>query len=186
MAARRGVLIHRLLERLPDVASEQRREVGSAWLARQGKDLDAGERDEMLEKALEVLAEPSFAGVFSAAALGEVPLAATVSGQVIAGTADRLLVERDRITVVDFKTARRPPGSLTEIQESTLRQMSAYAAALEAIYPGREICAAVLYTHTPALFAIPGQMLAERKALLSTKSQSFAAPPLSERDERLD
>jgi ATP-dependent helicase/nuclease subunit A len=186
MAARRGVLIHRLLERLPDVASEQRREVGSAWLARQGKDLDAGERDEMLEKALEVLAEPSFAGVFSADALAEVPLAATVSGQVIAGTADRLLVEQEKITVVDFKTARRPPGSLTEIQESTLRQMSAYAAALEAIYPGREICAAVLYTHTPALFAIPGQMLAERKALLSTKSQSFAAPPLSERDERLD
>jgi ATP-dependent helicase/nuclease subunit A len=175
VAARRGVLIHRLLERLPDVAPEERRDAGRAWLARQGEDLGPRDRDEMLESALNVLAEPSFAGVFSAAAMAEVPLAATVSGQVIAGTADRLLIEPQKITVVDFKTARRPPASLAEIPESTLRQMAAYAAALEAIYPGREICAAVLYTHTPALFAIPGDMLAERKALLSTNSQSFAA-----------
>jgi ATP-dependent helicase/nuclease subunit A len=185
-AARRGVLIHRLLERLPDVAPERRREVGGAWLQRQGDEIGSAERNEMLQKAIEVLAEPSFAGVFSTAALAEVPLAATVSGQVIAGTADRLLVESDKVTVVDFKTARRPPGSLAEIPEGTLRQMSAYAAALEAIYPGREICAAVLYTHTPALFAIPAEILAERKRLLPTNSQSFAASPLSERDEHLD
>jgi hypothetical protein len=37
----------------------------------------------------------------------------------------------------------------------------------------------VLYTHAPALFAIPGEMLAERKALLSNNSQSFADDRLS-------
>jgi ATP-dependent helicase/nuclease subunit A len=178
-AARRGVLIHRLLERLPDVAPELREEAARAWLARQAGDLGAAERDEMLTSALGVLAKSAFAAVFSDAALAEVPLAATVAGQVIAGTADRLLIEPGRITVVDFKTARRPPASLAEIPESTLRQMAAYAAALEAIYPGREICAAVLYTHAPALFAIPGEMLAERKALLSNNSQSFADDRLS-------
>jgi ATP-dependent helicase/nuclease subunit A len=178
LAARRGVLIHRLLERLPDVPPERRAELGNAWLARQAGELDAGERAEMLRSALEVLADPAFAGVFSSSALAEVPLAAIVGGQVIAGTADRLLVEHDKVTVVDFKTARRPPVSLADIPDGTLAQMGAYAAALEAIYPGREICAAVLYTHTPALFAIPSATLAERKALLSTKSQSFAAAPV--------
>jgi ATP-dependent helicase/nuclease subunit A len=177
-AARRGVLIHRLLERLPDVVPERREDAGRAWLARQADDLEADERAEMLASALAVLAEPAFADVFSPAALAEVPLAATVSGQVIAGTADRLLITPDKVTVVDFKTARRPPGSRAEIPESTLRQMAAYTAALEAIYPGREIGAAVLYTHTPAMFAITAAMLAERKALLSTNSQSFAAPPV--------
>jgi ATP-dependent helicase/nuclease subunit A len=178
VAARRGVLIHRLLERLPDVPPERRLEAGRAWLARQGADLDQVERDAMLDSALAVLADPAFAQVFSPAALAEVPLAATVGGIVIAGTADRLLIEPNRITVIDFKTARRPPASLAEVPESTLRQMAAYAATLEVIYPGREICAAVLYTHAPRLIAIPGAELAARKGLLSTDAESFPPTPV--------
>jgi ATP-dependent helicase/nuclease subunit A len=173
VAARRGVLIHRLLERLPDVAPETRQPSAAAWLARHAADLAEAERAEILAAALAVLAEPGFAAVFSPAALAEVPLAATVGGQVVAGTADRLLIEPGRVTVVDFKTARRPPASLGEVPESTLRQMAAYAAALEVIYPSREICAAVLYTQTPRLIAIPGEMLGARKSLLSISAESF-------------
>ncbi|MGN3973443.1 double-strand break repair helicase AddA [Tsuneonella sp. SYSU-LHT278] len=176
IAARRGVLIHRLLERLPDVAPPAREDAARRWLARQAPDLEEGERAEMLTSALGVVAEPDFSEVFSSASLAEVPLAATVAGQVIAGTADRLLVEPDRVTVVDFKTARRPPSSLEEVPESTLRQMAAYVAALVAIYPDREIRAAVLYTQTPLLIEIPAAMLASRKALLTAKSESFAQP----------
>jgi ATP-dependent helicase/nuclease subunit A len=176
IAARRGVLVHRLLERLPDVAPAEREAAARAWLDRQAADLSPVDRAEMLASALAVLGEPGFAEVFSPGALAEVPLAATVDGQVIAGTADRLLVEPGKVTVVDFKTARRPPGSLEEVPESTLRQMAAYAAALSEIYPGREICAALLYTQTPRLIAVPAAMLAERKSLLSTKSESFALP----------
>jgi ATP-dependent helicase/nuclease subunit A len=61
--------------------------------------------------ALAVLDHPGFAAIFSPEALAEVPLAATVDGVVVAGTADRLLIEATRITVVDFKTTRRPPAS---------------------------------------------------------------------------
>lgn len=178
VAARRGVLVHRLLERLPDIAPDTRQEAARGWLARQADDLPESERADMLASALAVLEEPGFAAVFSAAALAEVPLAATVEGQVIAGTADRLLVEPEKVTVVDFKTARRPPASLAEVPESTLRQMAAYAAALAAIYPGREIAAAVLYTQTPLLIEIPAAVLAARKALLSAKSESFPPPPV--------
>ena len=56
--------------------------------------------------------------------------------------------------------------------------MAAYAAALEVIYPDREICAAVLYTHAPQLIAIPGAELAARKSLLSTDAESFPTPPV--------
>ncbi len=175
-AARRGVLIHRLLERLPDIPAELREVAGRAWLERQASDLEPAVLADMLASAIAVLAEPDFADVFSPAALPEVPLAATVGGVVIAGTADRLLIEQTKVTVVDFKTARRPPRSLADIPESTLRQMAAYAAALEAIYPGREISAAVLYTHTPQMFAIPQEMLAARKSHLSTPTESFPSP----------
>lgn len=175
VAARRGVLLHRLLERLPDIASGDREAAARSWLERQARELSDHDRGEIASAALAVLSTPEFAEIFGSDAMAEVPLAAVVDGQVIAGTADRLLVEPDRITVVDFKTARRPPATLEQVPETTLLQMAAYAAALEAIYPGREIVCAVLYTQTPHLIAIPGTMLSARKGALSAKSESFAS-----------
>ncbi|WP_374405823.1 double-strand break repair helicase AddA [Pelagerythrobacter sp.] len=177
-AALRGTLTHRLLERLPDVAPQARGEIAGAWLERQGQGLSPEARGEVLSSSLAVLADPSFAHVFAPGALAEVPLAAIVDGQVVAGTADRLLVEPERVTVVDFKTARRPPQSLDQMPRSTLRQMAAYAAALAEIYPGRTIEAAVLYTQAPRLIAIPAEVLAAQKAALSTAQERFDAPPV--------
>jgi ATP-dependent helicase/nuclease subunit A len=110
-----------------------------------------------------VISHPDWAELFGPSALAEVPLAATVGGQVIAGTADRLLVEPDRVLVADFKTARRPPASLAQVPPSTVRQMAAYVAALAVIYPGRRIEAAVLYTQTPQLIPLPAELLAANK-----------------------
>ncbi len=166
-AARRGTLIHALLERLPELAQDRRADAARRWLARQATDLAEAAREEMAAAAMTVLDTPDWAELFSPAALAEVPLAATVEGRVIAGTADRLLVTQSRVMVVDFKTAARPPRSLEDIPLTTLRQMAAYVAALEVIYPGREVGAAVLYTQTPQLFALPGELLGEHKAHLS-------------------
>ena len=49
--------------------------------------------------SLAVLDTPDFTELFGPHALAEVPLAATVGGQVIAGTVDRLLVTPDAVTV---------------------------------------------------------------------------------------
>jgi len=87
-------------------------------------------------------------------------LAATVDRVVVSGTVDRLLVEESRITVVDFKTTRRPPETADEIPAATLKQMAAYVAALEVIYPSRDVRAGVLYTHAPQLFEIAPETLA--------------------------
>lgn len=177
-AARRGSLIHALLERLPDVPASARTDAARGWLARQGADLPEALRDEMLADALAVLDHPDFAPIFSPQALAEVPLAATVDGVVVAGTADRLLIEDTRITVVDFKTTRRPPATADAIPLATLRQMAAYVAALEAIYPGREVRAGVLYTHTPALFDLPPETLRLHKNALQTPQQSLPLPDI--------
>ena len=163
IAARRGVLIHALLERLPDAPEEMRAAGGRAWLARHAADLDEDVRGEMLERALAVLAEPDWRDLFGPQALAEVPLAAIVGAEVVAGTVDRLLVTPERILVADFKTARRPPENLDEVPRSTLAQMAAYVAALEVIYPGRAVDACVLYTQVPRLIALPEAVLAAHK-----------------------
>jgi ATP-dependent helicase/nuclease subunit A len=165
-AARRGTLIHGLLERLPELPPGERREAAQRRLARQAADIPDAHA-EMAAAALAVLDTPEWAELFGPKALAEVPLAATVGGQVIAGTADRLLVTAERVLVVDFKTAMRPPGSLGEVPHTTLRQMAAYVAALEAIYPGRRVEAAVLYTHTPLLIPIPPETVDNHKLALA-------------------
>ena len=45
--------------------------------------------------------------------------------------------------------------------------MAAYVAALEAIYPGRRVEAAVLYTHAPLLIAIPPETVDKHKLALA-------------------
>jgi ATP-dependent helicase/nuclease subunit A len=177
-AARRGSLIHKLLERLPEVAPTERAAAARRWLERQAGDLPPDLREEMLAAALGVLDQPDFAAIFSGTALAEVPLAATVEGVVVAGTADRLLIEDGRITVVDFKTTRRPPASALGVPVPTLRQMAAYVAALEAIYPGRAIRAGVLYTHAPALFELDPETLARHKIALQQPQQSYPLPDI--------
>lgn len=172
-AARRGVLIHKLLERLPDIEPTDREAVGTAWLAKHGADLPVELRDDMLASALGVLGNPEFVDLFSPQALAEVPLAATIGGIVMSGTADRLLVNDDAVTVIDFKTTRLPPHDAHGVPPATLRQMAAYTAALEAIYPDRVVRAALLYTQTPRLIELPPETLEPHKQRLGDKQESF-------------
>ena len=153
-AARRGTLVHQLLERLVAVAPEVRAEVARKWLERSGGLADAAVRDEIVAQVCTILSDPAFAPLFGPGSLGEAPLAATVpDGRVIAGTVDRLLVEEERVSVIDFKTGRVPSGA-SDIPASHRAQMSAYADALRVIFPGREVRAALLYTAGPSLLVL--------------------------------
>ena len=162
-AARRGTLLHALFERLPAVPVERRRAAAERWLAESGGIDDAAVAHSLAEDACRVISDPRFAAIFGPGALAEAPVAAVVEGQVVAGTVDRLLVTADRILVVDFKTGRRVPAGLDEAPEHHLRQMAAYAAALGAIFPGRPIEAALLYTAGPTLIALSAEVLDHHK-----------------------
>ncbi|WP_421846899.1 double-strand break repair helicase AddA [Novosphingobium sp.] len=173
LAARRGTLLHKLIERLPELAPDARAEAAGKWLARMATDFDDEVREAMTAAALRVLAEPAWAEVFGPGSLAEVPIAAVVGERVVSGTLDRLLLQQDRVRVVDFKTDRRPPTQIDEVPLASLRQMAAYVAALETIYPGRRIEAALLYTHSPQLIVIPPEVIAAHKPLLQAAQESF-------------
>ena len=175
LAARRGTLLHRLIERLPEVPAAARAEAGLAWLSRAGSKFATDERDAMVRSALAVLEHPDWADVFGPDSLAEVPLAAVVGGRVVSGTVDRLVIGRERIRIVDFKTARRPPQTFAEIPVAYVRQMAAYVAALEAIHPGMPVEAALLYTHRPELFVVPRDVIDAQKLRLAGQQESFSA-----------
>ncbi|MGZ2411227.1 ATP-dependent helicase/nuclease subunit A [Sphingomonas sp. F9_3S_D5_B_2] len=155
MAAKRGTLIHQLLERLADVAPDQRRTAALGWLDRAQELSSANQRQEIAEEVCRVLEDAALAPLFGPGSLAEAPLAATLpDGRVIAGTVDRLLVEDSRVSVLDFKTGRVPTGEAA-IPAAHRAQMAAYSEALRVIFPGRAIKAALLYTGGPQLFELP-------------------------------
>jgi ATP-dependent helicase/nuclease subunit A len=64
-------------------------------------------------------------------------------------------VTPDAVTAVDFKTNRLVPPAPEEVPEGILRQMGAYLAMVEALYPGREARAAVLWTREAGSWPCP-------------------------------
>jgi ATP-dependent helicase/nuclease subunit A len=161
---RRGLVIHRLLQSLPDLPPERRRKAAADFLARPPHGLTAAQQEEMLEETLRVLAAPAFASLFGPGSRAEVPIVGEVRGadgrvQVLSGQIDRLVVAQDEILVLDYKTNRPPPATEAEVSPLYLRQMAAYRAALARIYPGRPIRCALLWTDGPRLMPLASHRL---------------------------
>jgi ATP-dependent helicase/nuclease subunit A len=172
-AAERGRLIHALFERLPVVAPDARAAAADRWLASAGGVEGAPERTAIAGPVLAVLGDPHLAELFGPDALAEAPIAAVLpDGFVVSGTVDRLLVTPDLIRVIDFKTGRSVPETAEAIPPYHLKQMAAYAAALDVIFPGRRIEAALLYTSGSVLYPLPEALLAAHKPGFAAAEQS--------------
>jgi len=164
---RRGDLIHRLFERLPDLPESERPAAARRLLARE-RDLTDEHRAEMAGAALAVMADPRFAAVFGPGSRAEVALTGAASslppGVAISGRIDRLVVEENRVLVVDFKTNRPAPHRIEDADPGYVLQMAIYAAVLAEIYPGRAIEAALLWTDGPRLMPVPERLMREALA----------------------
>jgi ATP-dependent helicase/nuclease subunit A len=158
---RRGQLIHALLQHLPAVPAEARRDAAVRFLDKPAHRLPAGEPERIAEEVLAVMAHPGLAPLFGPDSHAEVPLAGVVADQVIGGLVDRLVVLPDQVLVADFKTNRRPPARVEDTPVMYLRQMSAYRAVLRAIFPGRAIRCALIWTLQARVAMLPDEMLAQ-------------------------
>jgi ATP-dependent helicase/nuclease subunit A len=157
---RRGRLIHRLLQSLPERPIAERASVLADYLAAPAHGLPPAEQAEIAAEVLAVLALPELALLFGPDSRAEVPLAGTVAGQAIFGQVDRLAIAPDEVLLLDYKTDRTPPATPVEVPRAYLRQMAAYQALLEAVWPGRSVRPALLWTEGPSLMALDDAALA--------------------------
>ena len=164
---RRGDLIHRLLQILPDLPPDRWADGAAALLGREG-DLSAEQAAEMAEAALSVLRDTRFAEVFGPGSRAEVAIAGAAAalpeGLSVSGRIDRLVVLPDRVLVTDFKTNRPSPARIEAADRAYIRQLAVYAAVLAEIFPGRRIEAALVWTDGPKLMPIPENLLAQSLA----------------------
>jgi ATP-dependent helicase/nuclease subunit A len=161
-AITRGVLIHRLLELLPALPEATRTSRIAAWGAAHG--IPAPECIDIANEVIAVLNNPTFKEAFRETALAEVPITAVLGKAVLNGKIDRLVVTKDTVLIVDYKTNRTVPESPSAVPLAYLRQMAAYRMALRQIYPNHPIQCALLWTATPCLMTLPDTLLDETEA----------------------
>jgi ATP-dependent helicase/nuclease subunit A len=159
---RRGDLIHRLLERLPEIEPDQRMAAASRMMSRE-RDLSDDQRSEMIAAALAILDDARFAPVFGPGSRAEVALTGSAPdlppGVTISGRIDRLVITPERVLVVDYKTNRPAPDRVEDADPAYVLQMATYVAVLKRLYPDRAVEAALVWTDGPKLMAVPGSLM---------------------------
>ena len=161
---KRGLLIHRLLQSLPDLAPADRPAAARRFLGQKAHALDPQDVTDIASETLSVLAHPAFAAVFGPGSRAEVPITGRLGERLVAGQIDRLVALPDRALIVDFKTNRPPPADLASVDPSYLLQLALYRGLVATLYPDRPVDAALLWTDIPKLMPIPGDLLDETLA----------------------
>ena len=155
---RRGLLVHRLLELLPEVAPDRRRETCLGYLARPLHALEPEAQAELADEVMNVLEHPEFGSIFGVDSRAEVALAGAIplGGQIeiVSGQVDRMVVTERDVFVVDYKTMRPVPTSASVVPTAYLRQLAIYRALLRGVWPDREFRGALLWTEGPSLMPI--------------------------------
>jgi len=159
---RRGRLIHRLFQNLPDLPVEAWASAAVVFLATSAPELAESVRAEIADEVLRILYDPAFVELFGPGSRAEVPVVGSVGvgGEIlISGQVDRLLITDDGVTIIDYKTNRSPPKEEADVAAAYLRQMATYRAAINAIYPDRPVRAVLLWTDGPQAMQLSDAVL---------------------------
>lgn len=161
---KRGLLVHRLLELLPNVPPDSWLVAAERFLMRRAHGLNSEQAAEIRAEVLRILEDPELAALFGPDSRAEVPVVATLvdsagKTQALTGQIDRLLVRERDCVILDYKSNRPPPMQASRVASAYLRQLAAYRAAISLIYPGKSISCKILWSAVPSLMDIPAALL---------------------------
>jgi ATP-dependent helicase/nuclease subunit A len=163
-ALKRGTLVHRLLQSLPDITPERRRAAALSYLARNTDGWAEDERRALAEGVLALITDPRFAHAFAPGSRAEVSIVGRLDRRgrpqaVVSGQIDRLVVREHEVLIVDYKTNYAPPKTPAEAPAGYIRQLALYRAVLARLYPQKSVRAALLWTERPELMEISAPAL---------------------------
>lgn len=158
-AIRRGTIIHKLLEILPEVAPGKRAGLMARYLKNPAHQLDPKEQKDIKAKVMAVLDDPDFKEIFAPGSRAEVSIAGLVEGRLASGQVDRVAVTDKEVLIVDYKSNRSVPMNISKAPPAYIRQLQLYAKLLGAVYKGKKVRAALLWTETGTLMEVPDENL---------------------------
>jgi ATP-dependent helicase/nuclease subunit A len=173
-ALQRGRLVHRLMQALPDIPANRRQDAAERYLTNAATEFLPAERDAMARQVLAILDDKNFAEIFAPESRAEVPIVGRVARAgrepiAVAGQVDRLAVTGDTVLIADYKTDRVVPNRLDEVPPY-VTQLALYRAVLAAVFSGKTVRAALLFTDGPKLMEVPAAAMDAALAKLSQGS----------------
>lgn len=161
----RGILVHRILQQLPELEDGARAGYVATAVRRAGAD------PSLAAELLERLAHPDLAELLTADGLSEVPLIARLpDGSQERRRIDRLVISDGVILIADYKTDREVPETPDACNPEYLSQMAAYRAALRLIHPGVPVRLCLVWTEAPRLMHLPDSLLDSMAAVNAAPS----------------
>ncbi|WP_300529645.1 double-strand break repair helicase AddA [Maricaulis sp.] len=159
---RRGDVIHKLLETLPDLPVDRRERAAERFLSAQS-DLSEQMRARIHEEVFHILGDAAYAPIFGPGSQAEVSLSGQLAGPagkvLVRGQVDRLRITDHEVLIIDYKTNRPPPQTVADVAPVYLGQMATYRALLAALHPGKQVRCALLWTDTADLMVLPDSLL---------------------------
>jgi ATP-dependent helicase/nuclease subunit A len=150
-----------LLETLPKLAPHHRLDAAVAYLDACGGALAESARAALASKVLAAIGAPQLSSLFGPDARGEVALTGLLSRPgrpdlAYSGRLDRLVATDQGVLIVDFKLGEKPDRPAA----AHVAQLALYRAALQPLYRGTPIHAALVYLDEPTLTPIGEDELA--------------------------
>lgn len=168
-----GKSVHRLLQVLPNLPSHTWHENADNYLKNRLPNSSSDARNEMIKSVINVMTDAKFSPIFLSDSAAEFSIMGSLmikdEERIVSGRIDRLVVQDDRLLIVDYKTNYIAPSEISDISPSYIAQLAIYRAVLQPLYPNKKIEAGLLYTRTPKIIEVPASMLDAAMQELSSK-----------------
>lgn len=143
---KRGTVIHKLLQYISNLDFSHRQSASQIFLKKELPEFSDNEIQSIIREVIDL--SEQYPQIFKPNSMAEVPIIGEVDGKIISAKIDRLVIEKDRIIIVDYKTNRPAARELNEVPQLYLQQLSCYKKLMEKLYPNKKIETYILWTNT--------------------------------------
>jgi ATP-dependent helicase/nuclease subunit A len=173
LSLQKGRLVHRMLQVLPDFSSDERPAAARRYAERAARFWPPEHREALIDCVLTVLAHPDLQPVFSGHSRAEVSVMGTLelkgTEYAISGRLDRMAVDDQAVTILDYKTNRRPPQREEDVPLTHRAQLALYREILRPLYPDHEFRCVLAYTETGNVISLTSEILDRSLAEIRAK-----------------
>ncbi|WP_341818538.1 UvrD-helicase domain-containing protein [Wolbachia endosymbiont (group B) of Ennomos erosarius] len=133
----RGLIIHSILQYMPKIEKERRKN----WVRKYLDNINTSEdKDEIYSKILAF--NEKYGYLFDLEGKSEITLSGTIDGESVLVRLDRLCITQDKAIIIDYKSHRNVSvSSLNEIK----KQMLIYKTLVQEIYPNKQVECVVIW-----------------------------------------
>lgn len=144
-----GNISHKILEFLPNLTQNPIESIKITKEYLKNQIISEKEREIILKNIKNIVDNSDFNFLFSKNARSEVSISANINGKIISAQIDRLILDENHITIIDYKT------NFTTNLNLYRDQINLYRKIIAKIYPNKKITTIIIWTYYGKIEIVP-------------------------------